>query len=183
MFCPDCGYNLTAFDKECPRCARRRAGGIPPTTLPIHVGPVRETPDPDQTIAYQFTPPPPPNGKACPSCSSLADVAAPYCLRCGHRYRTAFPPNVQPSTQYQPAQYPPAPDMGQPYQNQPDQQPYQDPPPYSPPYGQYPYPYQPGLIQVPPGSHSVTAAVILALFINGTGQMVNKQVAKNRVVA
>ena len=25
MFCPDCGYNLTAFDKECPRCARLRA--------------------------------------------------------------------------------------------------------------------------------------------------------------
>ena len=25
MFCPDCGYSLTAFDKDCPRCVRLRA--------------------------------------------------------------------------------------------------------------------------------------------------------------
>ena len=25
MYCPDCGYSLSAFDKDCPRCARLRA--------------------------------------------------------------------------------------------------------------------------------------------------------------
>lgn len=35
---------------------------------------------------------------------------------------------------------------------------------------------------MPPGTHSVAAAVILALLFNGAGQMMNKQVTKGIVL-
>ena len=164
MQCPNCGYMLTAFDILCPRCrSRREAGAPPPTALPVHMGPARDTPDPDQRVVFQAAPPPPQAGKICPACSTIAQLTASYCLRCGRQYQTVFLP-----PQYPPPP-PPAPYRGQPYQGQPPT----PHPPYPPPY-----PYRSDVIQMPPGTHSVAAAVILALLIIGTGQMVNRQATK-----
>jgi len=35
MTCPDCGYMMTAFDKDCPRCKEMKAKGLPVKPLPI----------------------------------------------------------------------------------------------------------------------------------------------------
>lgn len=41
---------------------------------------------------------------------------------------------------------------------------------------------QPGYIQVAPGTHSVAAAMILAIFLTGGGQLVNRQTAKGLLI-
>jgi hypothetical protein len=56
------------------------------------------------------------------------------------------------------------------------------PPIYVGPAQDKPDPNQPGIIQMPPGSHSVAAAAVMALLVTGGGQMVNKQTTKGVVI-
>lgn len=56
------------------------------------------------------------------------------------------------------------------------------PAPYQPGPGLPVYPAPPGWIQVAPGTHSVTAAVVLAIFLTGGGQLVNRQTAKGLTI-
>lgn len=99
--------------------------------------------------------------KDCPRCRSRREGGAlaplPLPVHIGPARDTPDPAPValQPSPPYPPAPYPP----------------------YQPPY-----PYRPDVIQMPPGTHSVAAAVILALLFNGAGQMINRQVAKGVVL-
>jgi len=131
----------------------------------------------------------------CPECEYMMAAADTDCPRCRSRREggalAPLPlpvhigperdtPDPYPAAFLPPPQYPTVPYPGQqpPYQGQP---PPQYPPQYPPaPYP--PYPYRPDIIQMPPGTHSVAAAVILALLFNGAGQMMNRQVTKGIVL-
>jgi hypothetical protein len=106
--------------------------------------------------------------KACPRCQAPAELAAPECASCGHRYRTQFvpapsgpSPEPEPTRAYSaaPSPQPPAP-----------QQYYAPPPQLQLQSGD--------LIRVPPGTHATAAAGVLGFFITGAGQLVNRQYLK-----
>jgi TM2 domain-containing membrane protein YozV len=124
--------------------------------------------------------------KICPACAVHAPISAPSCTSCGHTFRTKFTPPVEQTQFFTPEQLPPpyAPPQYPVYPHAP--QGYQPaPPPYTPPpiiIYNAPQMLPPGTIQVQPGTHSVALAIILAFFITGTGQMVNKQGAKGVVL-
>ncbi len=63
MECPRCGYALSAFDRDCPRCAHLGKPISPPPPLP----------------------PPPP-----PTASSLDPALAIRCYRCGIRFNRSL---------------------------------------------------------------------------------------------
>ncbi len=126
--------------------------------------------------------------KACPKCQTSAVLDAQFCQSCGHKFRTQFTPPDQTQVFNSPQQPPPPPQP-------PAQQPYIPPPPHMPqqPYipqqpfqqPQYGYGYgqvPPGWISVPPGTHSVFAAVALNLCcVVSFGQFYNRQYAKGVV--
>ena len=119
--------------------------------------------------------------KVCPSCGFHAPVNAPTCGNCGHAYRTKFTPPDQ-TQMFTPGMMSPPGQITPPnYQPPPN---YQQPPVNQPPIIIYAPPQQLplGTIQVQPGTHSVALAIILAFFITGTGQMVNKQGLKGVVI-
>jgi hypothetical protein len=91
--------------------------------------------------------------KICPGCQNPAQLSAVACSACGHQYRTQFvPPPIQQTQSIQ----------AQPSFNLPQQ--------------------RPGFVQVPAGSHSAVAAMLLSLFIPGGGQFYNQQKTKAIIV-
>lgn len=90
--------------------------------------------------------------KICPQCQHLNAIAVPQCPQCGHAFRTQF---VTP-----PSAFPPQQTV------------------YVPPT----LIQDPDFIQVTPGSHEATAAILLSLLLPGGGQCYNKQVMKGLLV-
>lgn len=121
-----------------------------------------------------------PQGKICPRCEAVAPLTAAFCQQCGHGFRTQFPPPPLGHRQPAPTQAVPPAVLPPPYQQQP---PYESPP-YTTTGGVVYHVAAPpaDTIQFLAGTHSVALVVILALFITGTGQMVNKQVIKGVVL-
>ena len=79
MECPDCGYILTPFDKECPRC--QVMGG---NYVAVAERTVSLTPGSDLATH-----------KGCPRCGAVHPLDAPSCGRCGRVFKTTFAPPVQ----------------------------------------------------------------------------------------
>ena len=73
MECPDCGYMMTAFDQDCPRCARY---GKP--VQPVAVA--EEKPQPGQS------------GLICKKCRYFLLINSCTCLSCGFIFSEPTPP-------------------------------------------------------------------------------------------
>ena len=123
----------------------------------------------------------PPPEKICPACAAHAPIQAPTCQQCGHVFRTKFAPPLEQTQMYQPGINPPG--VTPPQGLIPALPPVYPPPTQPPPIIIYnaPQTMPAGTVQLAPGTHSVALAIVLAFFIVGTGQMVNKQPAKGVV--
>lgn len=168
MLCPNCGYMMSAFDKDCPRC---KALARSP-----QLGKTVQLPPRDDAARY--------HADKCPRCGASLVPGLQLCTTCGTKFPALIaapnpPPAVAP-TQYMISSQPALPDQQAAH---PQVVIYNNaaPPQQVPP--QYPYQYQDGeFIKMPAGQHNVAMAVVIALFLNGGGQFVNKQTGKGWVI-
>ena len=102
--------------------------------------------------------------KRCPTCHAIAQIDQAQCQGCGRQFRTQFvapdpPPARDEKTMAVPRGWVPPPDT---------------------PLALYHQPVvvRSNILRVPVGSHPVTLAIVLSIFITGAGQLVNRQYAK-----
>lgn len=182
-YCPTCRQMAAVDALYCGACGHKyRTKYVPPNQASASPFPPNSIPPGYAAPRFTAPAPPPPTEYSRTIVQSPGSPPAPP------------PPSYTPPP-FTPPSYPP-PGAPQEYQGQPYPPPYNpqgyNPPPYDPqsygPQGYYPPSYGPhgypvvyqnaGMIQLPPGIHSTSTAVIVAFLITGGGQMCNKQIGK-----
>ena len=102
MTCPDCGYIMTAFDKDCPRCLRygsrqlatAKVQGRPPQVQDYCCDGMEQQPKPEQQQQERYGqyPKPGQSGLVCRECKASLLINTIICPGCGVLFNEATPP-------------------------------------------------------------------------------------------